>query len=309
MDNKTCNECFEVFDLEESVRRHVRKHGITFQEYSLKWMHGGVIPKCKCGCNKDTNWNIALMNYTTFVHGHHAFGRKKSDDEKRKIGEKNSVNMKRYLKEHVEIGVLRNKQMRAKNTPEKEEKRIAASRKAIESMSDDDRQHLRDNMQRRWASGTMLETKKKSEQTFRQRSKAGVYDYTERNKKLSEVISQKYIDGDWKFAKGFYESIKTKRNCYYRSSWELQFMKKLDEDETVIDWESEFIAISYEFAGAIHKYVPDFLVIKHTHRELVEIKPMALRTIERNIAKRLAAQKYCVENNINYVEWEPTNLS
>ena len=300
-----CKECFETFDSEKSVARHLRKHEITLQEYTLKWVHNGVVPKCKCGCDKNTNWNVALMNYTTFVHGHHAFGRVKSDDEKRRIGEKNSANMVRFMKENPELGQIRNKQMRTGLTPEKEAKRIEASQQAVANMSDEDRQRLSDLMKRRWDSGEMLTVKKKSVQTFLARSKAGEYDYTERNKKLSEVISKKYTDNTWKFAKGFYESTKTKRGCYYRSSWELQFMKQLDEDDDVVDWQSEFTSIPYEYAAAQHRYVPDFHVVRKTHHELVEIKPAALRSHPRNIAKQLAAERYCEELGWTYVAWEP----
>lgn len=107
MDDRTCGECNEVFNDPEQVRRHLRKHGMTFQQYSLKWYYGNVEPVCRCGCGQKTSWNVASKGYAEFVLGHHAWGRKKSDEEKRQIGDKNRVNMKRYMQANPDVAKQR----------------------------------------------------------------------------------------------------------------------------------------------------------------------------------------------------------
>lgn len=80
---------------------------MTAQEYSLKWDHDNIVPKCKCGCGKDTTWNVASKAYITYILGHHAQFGKKSDEEKRKIGNANRINMKRYMQENPDVAKLK----------------------------------------------------------------------------------------------------------------------------------------------------------------------------------------------------------
>jgi hypothetical protein len=303
----TCKECGDIFNDAVQMRRHLRKHRITFQEYSLKWYHDEIEPTCTCGCGKKTLWNVALKGYASFVQGHHALGRKKTDEEKAKIGAKNSVNMKRYMNEHPDIAKTRIKQMISAITPEINAKRIESTKQTYASMTKEEKVKFSDHSKKLWKQGNlMIAAHEKSSTTFKQRSANGEYDFTERNDKLSKVITLKYLNGGFEWAKGTYTSNKTKKKCYYRSSWELQFMKMLDVDDDVLDWESEFTSISYSFEGITHRYVPDFHVMRRTCQQLVEIKPQALRIIPRNEAKRDSAIKYCVERGWNYIEWEPT---
>lgn len=52
------------------------------------------------------------------------------------------------------------------------------------------------------------------------------------------------------------------QNIIWRSTWELRLMKWLDENVSVIEWQSEEIAISYVSPedGRRHRYFPDFIV-------------------------------------------------
>lgn len=69
-------------------------------------------------------------------------------------------------------------------------------------------------------------------------------------------------------------------NVLFRSSWELQFMKWLDQNPAIMRWGSEELAIQYisPLDGKIHRYYPD-MIIMYRHRdgtirkEIVEIKP------------------------------------
>lgn len=305
MDERTCRECNEVFNDAEQVRRHLRKHSMTFQEYSLKWVYGSVVPVCKCGCGQQTTWNVALKAYAEHVQGHHAWGRKKSDDEKRRIGKSNSINMKRYMSEHPDVARARVQEMWASVTPETEARRIASVKQAYENMSSEDRQGFRDRAKERWENGELVEAHKKASETFKKRSEAGEYDFTTRNENLSRSITQKYVDGTWQFTKGKHVSSKTGQECYYRSSWELQYMQLLDADETVVTWEHEFTSIQYELNNKSHRYVPDFHVVRSRGHSLVEVKPQALRETAMNVAKRQAAKTYCDERGWSYEEWSP----
>ena len=176
-------------------------------------------------------------------------------------------------------------------------------------MTSDDKQKFSDHTRQLWKTGSIMkdahQKSVKSVKTFKNRFAAGQYDFAERNLKLSETISKKYVDGTWKFCKGMHLSTKTGKSCYYRSSWERILMEQLDTDESVVDWESEFTAIQYMFNGTPHKYIPDFHVVRITGHSLIEVKPLALRFTERNSVKRSAALEYCQERGWEYTEWCP----
>jgi hypothetical protein len=80
-------------------------------------------------------------------------------------------------------------------------------------------------------------------------------------------------------------------------------MQELDSDPDVLEWESEFTSIPYNYNGAVHKYVPDFHVTKKNDEHvLIEVKPQALRETVRNRAKREVAEKFCAERGWKYME-------
>lgn len=66
----------------------------------------------------------------------------------------------------------------------------------------------------------------------------------------------------------------------YRSSWELHYMKQLDNDTDVIEWSNEELSIQYydNRDGYFRNYIPDFLIKRHDCTEMIEIKPY-LQTI------------------------------
>ena len=73
----------------------------------------------------------------------------------------------------------------------------------------------------------------------------------------------------------------------YRSGWEWAFMNFLDNNDHVLQWASECVAIPYKhpLTGKMSRYFPDFLV---TYRqrdntvkaELIEIKPKKQSILE-----------------------------
>lgn len=98
----------------------------------------------------------------------------------------------------------------------------------------------------------------------------------------------------------------------YRSGWEWSFFQFCDNNDHVLEWASEAIAIKYRhpFTGKITNYIPDIFLRYRTKNnkvctEIVEIKPRKQSLIEGkmsdrdravvaiNHAKWAAAQAWC----------------
>lgn len=112
-------------------------------------------------------------------------------------------------------------------------------------------------------------------------------------------------------------------NIIYRSSWELDFFRFCDSNDSIVAWGSEEIRIPYrlETDGRIHTYYPD-VVLKTSNNQtiLVEIKPYK-ETIEpdrspkkrkktyitevmtyiKNQSKWKAAEKYCADKGWKFL--------
>jgi len=121
---------------------------------------------------------------------------------------------------------------------------------------------------------------------------------------ISKRITQLYLEGGFQWATGTYVSSKTGATINYRSSWELEYAKLLDADETVTMWKYEPFAIPYEHSGETKQYLPDFLVsYDDGSKELVEVKPDRLMYTSVNEAKRKAAISLCDVAGWTYVSW------
>lgn len=116
-----------------------------------------------------------------------------------------------------------------------------------------------------------------------------------------------YIDNPYVWSKGNVDTIKG-GNCHYRSSWEKMLYEILDTNDDVISYKSEPFFIRYEFEGTSHRYIPDLLIQFVDKTVLCEVKPISMRSTDKNIAKREAALKYCSENGYEYIEWSPEEL-
>jgi hypothetical protein len=92
----------------------------------------------------------------------------------------------------------------------------------------------------------------------------------------------------------------------YRSGWELSFMKFCDNNDHVLQWASESIAIPYRhpITGKMTQYIPDFLITYRNRdntvrAELIEIKPKSQSVIESKMNSRDRAVVA-----INYAKWD-----
>ena len=116
------------------------------------------------------------------------------------------------------------------------------------------------------------------------------------------------------------------RRIFYRSSWELMFMKYCDRENNVLEWGSEEIVIPYisPVDGRIHRYFPDFYVRARTRnggtqKFIIEVKPKIqcappkrpkrqtkryiteVKTYGVNQAKWKAAREYCKDRRMEFL--------
>jgi len=120
------------------------------------------------------------------------------------------------------------------------------------------------------------------------------------------AYSGKYLPTNCKKYKGNPTQI------YYRSLWELKFMKWCDDNNNILEWGSEEIVVPYRspIDGKYHRYFVDFYVKVKTRtgdikKYLIEIKPKK-QTIEPAVQKRKTA-KYINEVTtyvVNQAKWE-----
>lgn len=99
---------------------------------------------------------------------------------------------------------------------------------------------------------------------------------------------------------------------FYRSLWELKFMKWCDLNDNILEWGSEEIAVPYRspLDGRYHRYFVDFYIkvrnkFGEVKKYLIEIKPKK-QTLEPQSQQR-KTQKYINEVKtyvINQAKWE-----
>src|SRR5688572_8427176 len=103
------------------------------------------------------------------------------------------------------------------------------------------------------------------------------------------------------------------KNIVFRSHWELEYMRKLDEETNVISWASEEFSIKYlnPIKPCYKRYFPDFFVemkLKDgkTFKAVVEIKP-AHQIAPPKRSKKGTMKKYmydCMTYAVNRAKWE-----
>lgn len=119
---------------------------------------------------------------------------------------------------------------------------------------------------------------------------------------------EKYVPGNTaKHKKGA-----AKNQIVFRSSWELDFCKFLDNNTRVLRWSSEPFAIPYikPTDKKIHEYYPDFwfeYVDKNGEiiQEVIEIKPSTQTVQPTTVGKSHKQQLYeSITWAINVAKWE-----
>lgn len=125
---------------------------------------------------------------------------------------------------------------------------------------------------------------------------------------ISETRAKKIVNGEIKYPthgkNGYFYSQKNKKELWYRSSYELQAYKILEQMSKVIKYESEPFYIPYKFQGLIKNYIPDILVTYDDNsQELIEVMRENLLDDEIRMAKIKSAKSYCKNNNMIFSIW------
>jgi len=127
-------------------------------------------------------------------------------------------------------------------------------------------------------------------------------------KKISEAITKSIIDGTRNFQKGYktgyFESSKTATKQFYRSSYELRALQKLDADPTVTGLQTEALRIPYTHEGRDHIYIPDILVVSCGKTKVIEVKASYMRNDPLVSIKSNAAKEFCSKLGMIYEIWD-----
>ncbi len=102
------------------------------------------------------------------------------------------------------------------------------------------------------------------------------------------------------------------RAVFYRSLWELKFMKWCDNHDHILEWGSEEIVVPYRspLDGRVHRYFVDFYAKVRNKsgtakKYLIEVKPKK-QTVEPKLPKR-KTKRYLTEVTTyitNQAKWE-----
>lgn len=104
------------------------------------------------------------------------------------------------------------------------------------------------------------------------------------------------------FAEGNFISEKNGgKSMHYRSGWELEIYKILEQMGTVHSYQVEPFKIDYFFRGKARTYIPDLLIhyVDNT-QELWECKPRNQLRVPQVKAKKAAAEEFCTIRGISY---------
>lgn len=120
----------------------------------------------------------------------------------------------------------------------------------------------------------------------------------ETREKISKTRSQKIVNGEYNgwFLKGKIFSEKMNKEIVFRSSWERNFIKELDNDPEVVSFIFEPFSVQYYDTTEERNrhYIPDFLVVyKNGSNIVVEIKPSYYLDAQVNKDKFKAMQEHC----------------
>lgn len=298
-----CQLCYQNLPTNYKLMNHVRKqHNITYEEYVLRTEHNNERPKCKCGCGLETKFVIKKFN--TVIHGHNEIIF--SDEARKLIGEKNSLNMKNYYANNKEECEKRTKKMRNNLTPESRKKQGKTFQKTLQEnvelrnlISKNSKEFWKNNPDRR------IEASKKASITYHSRAALGMYKKT--NELLSQIMVEKILNNDIKHVQGYYYSNKCLKQYCYKSSYELSIMKFLDENNDIIDWKYESLRIEYQnIENETRNYIPDFIITLSNQKKLmIEAKAKYFLEKENTHIKIKAGELFCDQNNISYVVWWP----
>jgi TnsA-like endonuclease N terminal len=99
-----------------------------------------------------------------------------------------------------------------------------------------------------------------------------------------------------------FPSIKVRRTVYCESSIELDYAFLLDSDHgDVLYFQEQPGKITYHLHGKLHTYTPDFLVIRRSKKQIVEVKPESKVSSEENIIMFGVIEPICLEADHEFI--------
>jgi len=131
----------------------------------------------------------------------------------------------------------------------------------------------------------------------------------EEKEKSSRTMSRLIAEGKFNpishFGKhGYFYSKKNEKRLWYRSSYELQAYKILEQLSKVVEYESEPFYIPYKFQEVEKNYVPDILITyDDDSQELIEVMRENLLVDKQRVAKLKVAEEYCDKHGIKFSIW------
>jgi hypothetical protein len=130
---------------------------------------------------------------------------------------------------------------------------------------------------------------------------------------MTKLFINKKIKPNTKFKHGHFFSKLNNKEFYYRSSYELEAYKLLDDDDAqsiIKSWDVECLKIVYVDENKQLRYtVPDiFVEYKSGKKQLIECKNSWRLKDRRTQLKIEATKKYCDENGIVFSIWTEKEL-
>lgn len=269
-----CKICGEEKTNNKGLSYHVwMKHKIKFVDYVLKFEHNDVRPLCECGCGSEVKFLGG--KFMQFKNGHFNIGKPKSEETRKKISD--AQKGKTYTDER--------KQRISSSMKKRYAEGHVGAVTQIEKMADAVR-------------GTTWTEEHREKMSTTRSAKFASGELKINREKISETISNMYLSGGFKWAKGHYTSSKTGKSSYYRSSWELKHMQSLDADVMVSTWQYEPFKLQYTWEGKTHNYLPDFLVtFADGRKELQEVGVKSVKIRPRQSAKSAAGEAWAKDQH------------
>lgn len=113
------------------------------------------------------------------------------------------------------------------------------------------------------------------------------------HRKIAKILAAKGYAN-----KGFYMSSKSGNSYHYDSSWELERMRQLDQDNNIVNWSRSQYALDYmDTRGKTRCYIPDFDIVYHNKNVVEEVKGIVNDNF---IQKYNAAIEFFTARDIEY---------
>ena len=187
---------------------------------------------------------------------------------------------------------------------EESKKKISDSLKALFSSEEGEKMknHLSEIQKKNWADPNSIfrtaEFKEKKEKAFREL----LNDPIKGKEYRLHVFEAMPPTFKKKFKNGIYHSDRLNKDLKYFSSYEERFLKLMEDDINVIDFDNVHFSITYTgIDDRSHEYFPDFLINYQGQKIIIEIKPLFLVDDETVTIKRDTAKEFCKSNNYLYI--------